>query len=77
VGGHLHHTAGVAGRADAATFAREGYEALGGARVAADAGEAVGEDAAAEVGAEVVLDPLWDAIAIGVGRCGVGKEVSR
>jgi hypothetical protein len=34
----------------------------------------VGEDAAAEVGAEVVLDPLWDAIAIGVGRCGVGKE---
>jgi hypothetical protein len=74
VGGHLHHAAGVAGRADAATFAGEGHEALGGARIAADAGEAVGEDAAAEVGPEVVLDPLWEALAIGVGRCGVGEE---
>jgi hypothetical protein len=44
------------------------------ARVAADAGEAVGEDAAAEVGAEVLLDPLRDAGAIGVGRGGVGEE---
>jgi hypothetical protein len=34
----------------------------------------VGEDAAAEVGAEVVLDPLRDAVAIGIGRCGVGEE---
>jgi hypothetical protein len=56
LGRHLHHAPGVTGRADAATFAREGHEALGGARVGADPGEAVGEDAAAEVGAEVVLD---------------------
>lgn len=44
------------------------------ARVAADAGEAMGEDAAADAGAEVCLDPLWDAVAIEIGRCGVGEE---
>jgi hypothetical protein len=74
VGGHLHHAAGIAGGADAAAFARECDEALGGARVAAHAGEAVGEDVAAEVGAEVVLDPLRDSGAIGIGRCCVGEE---
>jgi hypothetical protein len=52
----------------------DGDEALGGARVAADAGEAVGEDAAAEVGAKVVLHPARYAIAVGVGRGGVGEE---
>jgi hypothetical protein len=74
VGGHLHHAAGVAGGADAAALAGEGDEALGGARVAADAGEAVGEDAAAEVGAEVVLHPARYAAAVGVGRGGIGQE---
>jgi HSP20 family molecular chaperone IbpA len=34
----------------------------------------VGENAAAEVGAEVVLDPLRDAVAFGVGRGGLGEE---
>jgi hypothetical protein len=34
----------------------------------------VGEDAAAEVGAEVLLDPLRDAGANGVGSGGVGEE---
>jgi hypothetical protein len=54
-----------------------------GTRVAADAGEAVGEHAAVEVGAEIVLDPLRDAVAIGIGRGGVrsqrqrGKELAR
>jgi hypothetical protein len=67
VGGHFHHAACIAGRANAAALAGEGYEALGGARVAADAGEAVGEHAAAEVGAEVVLDPLRYAVAVGIG----------
>jgi hypothetical protein len=47
---------------------------LGGARVAADAGKAVGEDAAAEVGAEIVLDPLRDGFAVGIGRCGIGED---
>jgi hypothetical protein len=68
VGRHLHHATRVAGGADAATLAGEGHEALGGARVAADAGKAVGEDAAAEVGAEIVLDPLRDGFAVGIGR---------
>jgi hypothetical protein len=31
-------------------------------------------NAAAEVDAEVVLDPLRDGFAIGIGRCGVGEE---
>jgi hypothetical protein len=73
VRGHLHHAACIAGGADATPFAGEGDEALGGARVAADAGEAVGENAAAEVGAEVVLDPLRYAVAVGIGRCGLGE----
>jgi hypothetical protein len=47
VGGDLDHPPGVAGRADAAALAGEGHEALGGAVVTTDAGEAVGEDAAA------------------------------
>jgi hypothetical protein len=68
MGGHLHHAAGITGRADATALARERHEALGGARVAADAGEVMGEDAAAEIGPEVVLDPLRGALAIGVGR---------
>jgi hypothetical protein len=28
----------------------------------------------AEAGAEVVLDPLRDAVAVGIGRCGIGEE---
>jgi hypothetical protein len=50
VGGDLDHPPGIAGRADAPAFAGEGHEALGGAVVTPDAGEAVGEDAAAQVG---------------------------
>jgi hypothetical protein len=66
VGGHFHHAPGVAGAADAATLAGEGDEALGGARVAADTGEAVGEDAAAQVGAEVGLHPARYTVAVGI-----------
>ncbi|CAN5822684.1 hypothetical protein BH23GEM6_BH23GEM6_26630 [soil metagenome] len=66
VDGHLHHAARVAGGTGAAALAGEGHQPLG---VAADAGEAVGEDAAAEVGAEVVLDPVWHALAVGPRRC--------
>jgi hypothetical protein len=47
VGGHLDHAAGAAGGADAAALAGEGDKALGGAGVAAEAGEAVGQDATA------------------------------
>ena len=49
VGGHLHRASRVAGGADATALAGEGDEALGGAGVAADAGEAVGWDAAAQI----------------------------
>jgi hypothetical protein len=72
--GDLHHAAGVARRADAATFAGEGHEALGGAVVAPDAGEAVGEDSAAEVGPEVLLDPARHALAPWVCLGGPGQE---
>ncbi|MBA2557784.1 MAG: hypothetical protein H0V12_10655 [Chloroflexi bacterium] len=47
-------------------------EALGGARVTPDAGEAVSDDTAAQVGAEVVLDPVLLTLAVGVGRGGAG-----
>ncbi len=72
--GDLNHPAGVAGGADTSALAREGYQALGGAVVAADAGEAVGQDAAAEVGSEVVLDPARHALAPGIGLGGTGQE---
>lgn len=47
VGGDLDHAPGVAGGADAAALAREGYQSLGAAVETADAGETVGEDPAA------------------------------
>jgi hypothetical protein len=86
VGGHLHHAPGVAGGAEprplqenatrrsAAHAPHPTRLRRAGTPIAAAAGDAVGEDAAAEVGAEVVLDPLRDAVAVGVGRCGVGEE---
>jgi hypothetical protein len=52
VGGDFGHAAGGAGGADAASLAAEGEEALVGAGVTAQAGEAVGEDSAGEVAAE-------------------------
>jgi hypothetical protein len=45
------------------TVTREGHRALGGAVVAPVAGEAVSPDHAAEVGAEVLLDPPRNALA--------------
>jgi hypothetical protein len=72
--GDLHHAPGVAGGADAATLAGEGHEALGGAVVAPDAGEAVGQDAAAEVGPEVLLDPPRHALAPWISLGDLGQE---
>ena len=51
---------GIAGRADATALAREGHETFATAGIAAHAHEAVGEDAAAEVGAELALDEARD-----------------
>ena len=45
----VRHAACCAGRTDASAFAREGNQDLVVARLAADAGEAVGEDAATQV----------------------------
>ena len=64
VGGHLDHTTGAARGAGAAALAREGHEPLGGAAVAAHAGKAVGQDAAAQVGAEVIFDPVGHTAAV-------------
>jgi hypothetical protein len=74
VGGDLHHSPGVARGAHAAALAGEGYEALGGAVVAPDPGEAMGQDAAAQVGPEVLLDPARHALAPWVGLGGPGQE---
>ena len=75
VGGDLDHAAGIAGGADATALAREGDEALGGAGVAADARETVGENTAAQVGAKVVLDPVGHAEAGGVSLGGFGQKL--
>ncbi len=56
VGRGIGHAASAAGRAEAAPLAREGDEAVELAVVAVQAQESVGEDAAAQIGAELVLD---------------------
>jgi hypothetical protein len=62
------------GRADAAALAGEGDQTLGAAVCAAGAGEAVGQDTAAKIGAEVVLGPAGDRVALGIGADGQGEE---
>jgi hypothetical protein len=74
VGGDLDHSPGVAGGTDRAPLAGEGDQALGAAIVAAGAGEAVREDAAAQVGAEVFLDPPGNRVGEGVGVRRVGEK---
>jgi hypothetical protein len=74
VGGEIGHAPGVAGGADPAALAGEGDEALVATVLAAGAGEAVGEDAATEVGEEVLLDPPGHAVAQRVGLGGPGEE---
>jgi hypothetical protein len=70
----LDHASGVAGGADAAALAGEGHEALGGAVVAPDPGEAMGQDAAAKIGTEVLLDPVRHPLATWVGLGDPGQE---
>src|SRR4029450_3908120 len=52
------HPPAAAGGAEAAALARERHEAIVTAVVAAQAQEAVGEDAAAQEGAELLLDEV-------------------
>ena len=51
-------------------FPREGDEDLVGAGLAADAGEAMGEDAAAQVLGELALDVARQAAAVGIAVLG-------
>ncbi len=64
--GGVDHAAGAAGGAEAAAFAGEGDESVSVTLRAVDAGEAVLEDAAAEVCAEFVGDEGGEASAGGV-----------
>jgi hypothetical protein len=52
------HPAAATGRAEAAPLAREGHQAIVTALIAAQAEEAVGQDAAALEGAELLLDEM-------------------
>jgi hypothetical protein len=53
------HAAGVAGRANTATLAREGDEQVSAAVTAASSEESVSVDAALEVRAQLLLDVAW------------------
>jgi hypothetical protein len=56
VRGGVRHAAAAAGRAEATSLAREGHETVELALVAVEPEEALGEDPAAEKGAELLLD---------------------
>ncbi len=62
----LHHPARVAARAQAPRAAGEGYEKVVTAASAANAGKAVGQDAALQVLAEAALDEGGNRIELGV-----------
>ena len=74
MGGELGHAASVARRADPPALARERDQSLVAAVLAASPGEPVGEDAAAQVGAEVLFDPPRDAVAQGIDFRRPGEE---
>ncbi|MFZ1058261.1 MAG: hypothetical protein WAP47_03600 [Candidatus Rokuibacteriota bacterium] len=70
VGGALGHAPTAAARAEATALAGEGDQPLQGAGVAPEPREAVGEDAAGEELAELLLDEAGQAGAVGaLGRC--------
>ena len=76
VRGGVGHAAPAAGGAEAAALAREGDETLELALVAAQAKEAVGRDAAAQIGAELVLDEAGRGLATLAGACEKGLELA-
>jgi hypothetical protein len=65
VGGALGHAATPAAWAEATALAREGNEPLEGAGAAADAGKAVGQDAASEEVAELLFHEVGQTDALG------------
>jgi len=74
VSGKLGHAPGVAGGADPSALAGEGDQSLVAAILTASPSEPVGEDAAAQVAPEVLLDPPGHATAQRVGFDCVGEE---
>jgi hypothetical protein len=74
VRGEFRHAARVAGGADSSALARERDQALVTTVLAASPGEPVGEDAAPQVGSEVLLDPPRNTVAQGIGFRRAGEE---
>jgi len=74
MGGELSHAACVAGWADPPALAGEWDQSLVATVLAASPGEPVGEDAAPQVGSEVLLDPPGHAAAQGIGFRRPGEE---
>jgi hypothetical protein len=74
VRGKLRHAPGVAGGADAPALAGEWDQSLVAAVLAAGPGEPVGEDAAPQIGSEVLLDPPWNTVTEGIGFGRPGEE---
>jgi hypothetical protein len=70
----LGHTTGVAGGTDAPALAGKRDQALVAEVLAAGAGKPVGEDAAPQVGSEVLLHPPGHAAAQGIDLRGPGQE---
>jgi hypothetical protein len=74
MGGGLHHATPVARRTHAPALAAERHQELAAAAGAAGAPEAVGKDAAPQVGPELALDPSGNAGAGGITPCGLRQE---
>jgi hypothetical protein len=74
MGGKLGHAPRVAGWADPSALAREWDQALVAAVLAAGSGKPVCEDAAAQIGSEVLLNPPWNTVAEGIGFRRPGEE---
>ena len=70
----LDHTASVAGGTYATALATERYQEVVATAGAAGASEAVRQNAAAQVGSEVSLDPRGDAVPHGVPLGGLCEE---
>ena len=69
------HAPAAAARAEAAALAREGHEPLEGAIAAAHAGEAAGEDPAAEEVTELALDEVGEPGALPTGDRGLEERL--
>ena len=74
MGGGLDHAASVTGRTHAAALATERDQKVVATAGAASACESMSENAAAQIGPEVALDPRGDATPHRVRLCGLCEE---